>query len=159
MGKIFKIDEFVKIREEAKRKGKKVIFTNGCFDILHRGHIEIFEKAKSLGDILVIAVNSDSSVRKLKGEERPIVSEDDRAYIIASLECVDAVCLFDEETPAEIIDKIKPDILVKGGDYKVDEIVGRESVWDAGGEVITIPLLEGRSTSGIIEKIVKIHRK
>ena len=94
-------------------------------------------------------------MKKLKGKGRPIVNEEDRAYIIASLECVDVVCLFDEETPAEIIDIIKPDILVKGGDYNIDEIVGRESVWENGGEVVTIPLLEGKSTSGIIEKIIK----
>ncbi len=159
MGKIFKIDDLVKFIQKAKSEGKKTIFTNGCFDILHRGHIEIFEKAKRMGDILIVALNSDSSVKKLKGKGRPIVNEEDRAYIIASLECVDVVCLFDEETPAGIIDLIKPDILVKGGDYNIDEIVGRESVWENGGEVVTIPLLKGRSTSGIIEKIIKFHSK
>lgn len=159
MGKIFKIDELVKFREKAKIKGKKVVFTNGCFDILHRGHVELLEKAKRLGDFLIVALNSDSSMKKIKGEKRPILDEDDRAYILVSLKCVDAVCLFDEETPAEIINKLKPDILVKGGDYKINEVVGRESVYNVGGEVVTIPLVEGKSTKGIIEKIIKSYCK
>jgi len=159
MGKIFKIDELVKFREKAKIKGRKVVFTNGCFDILHRGHVELLEKAKRLGDFLIVALNSDSSMKKIKGEKRPILDEDDRAYILTSLKCVDAVCLFDEETPAEIINKLKPDILVKGGDYKINEVVGRESVYNVGGEVVTIPLVEGKSTKGIIEKIIKSYCK
>jgi len=159
MGKIFKIDELVKFREKAKIKGRKVVFTNGCFDILHRGHVELLEKAKRLGDFLIVALNSDSSMKKIKGEKRPILDENDRAYILASLKCVDAVCLFDEETPAEIINKLKPDILVKGGDYKINEVVGRESVYNVGGEVVTIPLVEGKSTKGIIEKIIKSYCK
>ena len=159
MGKIFKIDELVKFREKAKIKGKKVVFTNGCFDILHRGHVELLEKAKRLGDFLIVALNSDSSMKKIKGEKRPILDENDRAYILVSLKCVDAVCLFDEETPAEIINKLKPDVLVKGGDYKINEVVGRESVYNVGGEVVTIPLVEGKSTKGIIEKIIKSYCK
>lgn len=159
MGKIFKIDELVKFREKAKIKGKKVVFTNGCFDILHRGHVELLEKAKSLGDFLIVALNSDSSMKKIKGEKRPILDEDDRAYILVSLKCVDAVCLFDEETPAEIINKLKPDVLVKGGDYKINEVVGRESVYNVGGEVVIIPLVEGKSTKEIIEKIIKSYCK
>lgn len=159
MGKIFKIDELVKFREKAKIEGRKVVFTNGCFDILHRGHVELLEKAKSLGDFLIVALNSDSSMKKIKGEKRPILNENDRAYILASLKCVDAVCLFDEETPAEIIDKLKPDILVKGGDYKINEVVGRESVYNIGGEVVIIPLVEGKSTKEIIEKIIKSYCK
>ena len=159
MGKIFKIDALVKFRQKAKIEGKRVVFTNGCFDILHRGHVELLERAKRLGDIMIVALNSDSSVKKIKGEKRPILDEEDRAYIVASLKCVDAVCLFDEETPVEIIDKLKPDILVKGGDYKIDEIVGRESVHNVGGEVVTIPLIEGKSTKGIIEKIIKSYCK
>lgn len=159
MGKIFKIDELVKFREKTKIKGRKVVFTNGCFDILHRGHVELLEKAKRLGDFLIVALNSDSSMKKIKGEKRPILDENDRTYILASLKCVDAVCLFDEETPAEIINKLKPDILVKGGDYKINEVVGRESVYNVGGEVVTIPLVEGKSTKGIIEKIIKSYCK
>ncbi len=159
MGKIFKIDELVKFREKAKIEGRKVVFTNGCFDILHRGHVELLEKAKSLGGFLIVALNSDSSMKKIKGEKRPILDENDRAYILVSLKCVDAVCLFDEETPAEIINKLKPDILVKGGDYKINEVVGRESVYSVGGEVVTIPLVEGKSTKEIIEKIIKSYCK
>lgn len=159
MGKIFKINELVKFREKAKIEGRKVVFTNGCFDILHRGHVELLEKAKRFGDFLIVALNSDSSMKKIKGDKRPILDENDRAYILASLKCVDAVCLFDEETPAEIIDKLKPDILVKGGDYKINEIVGRESVYNIGGEVVIIPLVEGKSTKEIIEKIIKSYCK
>ncbi len=159
MGKIFKINELVKFREKAKIEGRKVVFTNGCFDILHRGHVELLEKAKRFGDFLIVALNSDASVKKIKGEKRPILDENDRAYILVSLKCVDAVCLFDEETPAEIIDKLKPDVLVKGGDYKINEVVGRESVYNVGGEVVTIPLVEGKSTKGIIEKIIKSYCK
>jgi len=159
MGKIFKIDELVKFREKAKIEGRKVVFTNGCFDILHRGHVELLEKAKRFGDLLIVALNSDSSMKKIKGEKRPILNENDRAYILASLKCVDAVCLFDEETPAEIIDKLKPDILAKGGDYKINEVVGRESVYNIGGEVVIIPLVEGKSTKEIIEKIIKSYCK
>jgi len=159
MGKIFKIDELVKFREKAKIEGRKVVFTNGCFDILHRGHVELLEKAKSLGDFLIVALNGDSSMKKIKGEKRPILDENDRAYILVSLKCVDAVCLFDEETPAEIINKLKPDVLVKGGDYKINEVVGRESVYNVGGEVVIIPLVEGKSTKEIIEKIIKSYCK
>ena len=159
MGKIFKINELVKFREKAKIEGRKVVFTNGCFDILHRGHVELLEKAKRFGDLLIVALNSDSSMKKIKGEKRPILNENDRAYILASLKCVDAVCLFDEETPAEIIDKLKPDILAKGGDYKINEVVGRESVYNIGGEVVIIPLVEGKSTKEIIEKIIKSYCK
>lgn len=159
MGKIFKINELVKFREKAKIEGRKVVFTNGCFDILHRGHVELLEKAKRFGDLLIVALNSDASMKKIKGEKRPILDENDRAYILASLKCVDAVCLFDEETPAEIIDKLKPDILAKGGDYKINEIVGRESVYNIGGEVVIIPLVEGKSTKEIIEKIIKSYCK
>ena len=159
MGKIFKIDELVKFRGKAKIKGRKVVFTNGCFDILHRGHVELLEKAKRLGDFLIVALNSDSSMKKIKGDKRPILDENDRAYILASLKCVDAVCLFDEETPVEIINKLKPDVLVKGGDYKINEIVGREDVYKVGGEVVTIPLVEGKSTKEIIKKIIKSYCK
>lgn len=159
MDKILNRGELVSLRNKAGEEGKKVVFTNGCYDILHRGHVELFRKAKALGDVLIVGINSDSSVKKLKGNERPVVNEDDRAYVIASLECVDAVCLFEEETPAELIMEVKPDILVKGGDYAIDEIVGRETVWENGGEVLTIPLIEGRSTSDIIKKIVSLYGK
>ncbi|GAG08915.1 unnamed protein product [marine sediment metagenome] len=159
MSRVYTTDELINYRETARKEGKKVVFTNGCFDIIHRGHIELLERSKKLGDVLIIGLNTDASVKKLKGEERPLVNQDDRAYIIASLKCVDAVCLFDEDTPAELIEKIKPDILVKGGDYKIEEVVGRETVWDSGGEVITIPLIEGKSTRVFIERILELYRK
>jgi D-beta-D-heptose 7-phosphate kinase/D-beta-D-heptose 1-phosphate adenosyltransferase len=159
MRKIFNIDELIKFRQKVQSEGKKVVFTNGCFDILHRGHIELLKKAKEFGDILIIGLNSDFSVKKIKGEKRPILNEDDRAYILGALECVDAVCLFDEETPGRIIEQLKPDVLVKGGDYEIDEIVGRETVKNYGGEVVTISLVEGKSTKGIIEKIIKLYCK
>ena len=157
MGKIVNREELVFLRNQAEKEGKKVVFTNGCFDILHHGHIEIFQKSKSLGDILVVGLNSDASVKILKGDKRPIVEENDRAVVVAALECVDYVCLFEEETPAEIIKQVKPDILVKGGDYKIEDIVGRETVWENGGEVIAVPLVEGRATRSIIEKIVNLY--
>jgi D-beta-D-heptose 7-phosphate kinase/D-beta-D-heptose 1-phosphate adenosyltransferase len=159
MRKIFNIDELIKFRQKVQSEGKRVVFTNGCFDIIHRGHIELLKKAKEFGDILIIGLNSDFSVKRIKGEERPILNEDDRAYILGALECVDAVCLFDEETPGRIIEQLKPDVLVKGGDYEIDEIVGRETVKNYGGEVIAIPLVEGKSTRGIIEKIIKLYCK
>lgn len=157
MGKIVNREELVSLRNQAEKEGKKVVFTNGCFDILHRGHIEIFQKSKSLGDILIVGLNSDASVKMLKGDKRPIVNEDDRAVVIAALESVDYVCLFEEETPAEIIKLLKPDILVKGGDYKIEEIVGRDTVLEHGGEVVAVPLVEGRATRCIIEKIVNLY--
>lgn len=159
MGKIFNIDELVKFRQKVQSEGKKVVFTNGCFDVLHRGHIELLKEARKFGDILIIGLNSDFSMKKIKGEKRPILNEDDRAYILGALECVDAVCLFDEETSDRIIKLLKPDVLVKGGDYKIDEIVGRETVQNFGGEVIIIPLIDGKSTRGIIEKIIKLYCK
>lgn len=159
MGKIVSREELVFLRNQAEKEGKKVVFTNGCFDILHRGHIEIFQKSKSLGDILIVGLNSDASVKMLKGNKRPIVNEDDRAVVVAALECVDYVCLFEEETPAEIIKQVKPDILVKGGDYKIEDIVGRETVWEHGGEVVAVPLVEGKATRSIIEKIVNLYGK
>ena len=157
MGKIVNREELLFLRNQAEKEGKKVVFTNGCFDILHRGHIEIFQKSKSLGDILIVGLNSDASVKMLKGDKRPIVNEDDRAVVIAALESVDYVCLFEEETPAEIIKLLKPDILVKGGDYKIEEIVGRDTVLEHGGEVVAVPLVEGRATRCIIEKIVNLY--
>ena len=133
--------------------GKKIVFTNGCFDILHVGHIQYLEQAADLGDVLVVGLNSDRSVRALKGADRPINSENDRAKMLASLGCVDYVVIFDEDTPYELIRKIQPDILVKGGDYSVDEVVGRDVVEDKGGEVRILPFVEGKSTTGIIKKI------
>lgn len=136
-----------------KRNGRRVVFTNGCFDLLHPGHLETLEKARRHGDALVVGVNSDRSVRAMKGAGRPILPERERAEILAALECVDGVVIFDEPTPRETIAALLPDILVKGGDWASDAIVGREEVESAGGKVISIPVVAGFSTTAILEKI------
>ena len=135
-------------------RGKKIVFTNGCFDILHAGHVEYLEAAKELGDKLIVAINTDRSVRKLKGSSRPVNTLAHRAKVLASLQCVDKVVFFDEETPIKLIKAIKPDVLVKGGDYKIKDIVGHKEVAQSGGSVVTIPLVKGLSTSKIITKIL-----
>ncbi|MFC1492646.1 D-glycero-beta-D-manno-heptose 1-phosphate adenylyltransferase [candidate division KSB1 bacterium] len=150
---IYGLDELVILRNELRNKHKKVVFTNGCFDFIHRGHIEYLRKARELGDFLIVAVNTDDSVRRLKGDGRPVSNEEDRTIILASLRWVDAVCLFDEDTPADVIAALHPDILVKGADYKVEEIVGHEQVLAEGGRVVPVPLVSGRSTTSIIDKI------
>ena len=132
---------------------KKVVFTNGCFDLLHDGHIELLKKAKALGDMLVIGLNSDESIKRLKGDNRPIQSERVRAQVMASIKYVDAVVIFDDDTPLELIKTISPDVLVKGSDYRMDEVVGYDVVTDRGGEVVLVDLVEGSSTSSIVEKI------
>ncbi len=130
-----------------------LVFTNGCFDVLHRGHVEYLDRARRLGDALLVGVNSDASVRRLKGENRPFVAERDRAIVLGGLAAVDAVVLFDEDTPRDLIVALSPDILVKGGDYRPEEIVGHQEVRAAGGRVEVIPFLEGYSTSKIIARI------
>ncbi len=132
---------------------KKIVFTNGCFDLLHRGHITLLAKARDLGDVLIVGLNSDASVRRLKGPQRPILDQQTRALNLASLVFVDAVVIFDQDTPAELIELVQPDVLVKGGDYAEDEIVGADFVRQKGGQVVRIPLVEGQSTSAIIQKI------
>ena len=139
-------------------KEMKVVFTNGCFDILHLGHIEYLAKAANLGDVLVIGMNSDHSIHRIKGESRPINDEHSRSMVLASLEFVTAVVLFDEETPVELIKTIQPDILVKGKDYKVEEIAGHDIVLAKGGKVETIELTPGYSTTGIEQKILSLHK-
>lgn len=134
-------------------KDKKIVFTNGCFDILHRGHIDYLSKAKDHGDILVIGLNTDASVRRIKGENRPVNDEYARAILLASLHFVDAVVIFDEDTPYNLINKIKPDILIKGSDYLIEDIVGADIVTGKGGSVITLDYLPGYSTTKIIEKL------
>jgi rfaE bifunctional protein nucleotidyltransferase chain/domain len=136
-------------------RGKKIVFTNGCFDLLHLGHIDYLSKAKDQGDILVIGLNTDASVKRLKGDSRPLTDEDSRAIILASLGFVDAITLFDEDTPYELIAKVQPDVLVKGSDYKAEDVVGYDIVKAKGGEVITIDFVEGYSTSAIVDKIKK----
>ncbi|MEW6686083.1 MAG: D-glycero-beta-D-manno-heptose 1-phosphate adenylyltransferase [Candidatus Edwardsbacteria bacterium] len=159
MGKIITLPDLIPLRNQAKKEQKKVVFTNGVFDILHRGHIEYLQKAKRLGDILIVGLNSDASTKRIKGEKRPIVPQEDRAVILSALACVDYVCLFDEDTPLKLIEAILPDILVKGADWKVEEIVGKEIVERAGGKVVQIDFLEGKSTSGLINRILRTQGK
>ncbi|TFG99948.1 MAG: D-glycero-beta-D-manno-heptose 1-phosphate adenylyltransferase [Calditrichales bacterium] len=141
-----------------RSQNKTVVFTNGCFDILHRGHVEYLNAAKKLGDILVLGLNSDESVKRLKGETRPYVEENDRAFILSQLISIDAVVIFREDTPEDLLHLVKPDILAKGGDYSVDQVVGREIVEAYGGKVVTISLVDGRSTTDLIGKITTRHK-
>jgi D-glycero-beta-D-manno-heptose 1-phosphate adenylyltransferase len=134
-------------------KGKKIVFTNGCFDIIHRGHVSYLSEAKKLGDLLVIGLNADESVKRLKGSERPINNENDRKFVLSELKSVDFVEIFHEDTPLNLILKVKPNILVKGGDWKIDQIVGAKEVISNGGEVFSLQFINGYSTTSIIEKI------
>ena len=136
--------------------GKKIVFTNGCFDILHYGHLHLVAAAANLGNVLVVGINSDASVKRLKGEDRPINHEQERMFQVASLLCTDAVCLFEEDTPEELIKTIRPDVLVKGGDYTIENIVGADFVQSYGGTVSIIPFVEGYSTSATIASIKKL---
>jgi D-beta-D-heptose 7-phosphate kinase/D-beta-D-heptose 1-phosphate adenosyltransferase len=153
MGEVVVRTDFLKIRERLKREGKKVVFTNGVFDIVHRGHVEYLTKAKALGEVLLVGMNTDDSVRRLKGPQRPIVSQDDRAFVLAALRVVDYVCLFDEDTPYNLVKAVVPDVLVKGSDWAIDSIVGKDIVEAAGGKVQTIDYVPNRSTTNIIQKI------
>ena len=153
--KVKSLEEIVVIRQQLRRERKRLVFTNGCFDILHAGHVRYLNQARTMGDALVVALNSDSSVRTLKGENRPIVPEEERAEILAALAAVDYVFLFDDLTPERIIDAIVPDVLVKGADWGISDIVGRETVEGAGGVVRNISLVPGASTTNIIERILR----
>ena len=159
MGLLVSQDDLIVHVAARKRNGDRVVFTNGCFDLLHPGHVRCLEQARALGDLLVVGVNSDSSVRQLKGDARPILSQDERAEILAALAAVDYVVIFDEPTPRALIARLRPDVLVKGGDWSPDEIVGREEVEAAGGRVISIPLEPGYSTSSIIERIHSLRNR
>jgi rfaE bifunctional protein nucleotidyltransferase chain/domain len=152
--KILSTDQTSELIKKWKDNGESIIFTNGCFDILHLGHVDYLQKAKNIGGKLIIGVNSDDSVRRIKGISRPIVDENSRMRILASLEFVDCVTLFDQDTPLELINMLLPDILIKGNDYSIDNIVGADVVMKNGGRVDTISLVEGQSTSGIIDKIL-----
>lgn len=151
--KFFSLEDLIVQTDRWKKNGEKIVFTNGCFDIMHRGHIEMLSHASMLGNKLIVGLNSDSSIRNLKGESRPILDEESRGILLAALAFIDAVILFSEETPLNIISSLKPDILVKGGDYQTNEIVGHKVVQENGGEVVLIPFINGFSTSSIIDKI------
>lgn len=153
MKKLKDFQEIEGIAGRLKQTGRKAVFTNGCFDILHKGHIRLLKKAKSLGDVLIIGLNADASVRRLKGKERPFFKEKERAEVISALEMVDYVVLFPQDTPYELIKIIKPNVLVKGGDYMKEEVVGRDIVEGYGGKVFIFPVVKGASTTKIAEKI------
>ena len=158
-GRIVEPEELRSLQSDLKREGKRLVFTNGCFDLLHVGHLRTLLTAAEQGDILVVGLNSDDSVRRLKGEGRPLVAERERAAMLAALRCVDYVVIFDEETPLKVIEALRPDVLVKGGDYDPKatsgpaHIVGSELVRSYGGEVVVIDLVDGRSTSGLVRKL------
>jgi D-beta-D-heptose 7-phosphate kinase/D-beta-D-heptose 1-phosphate adenosyltransferase len=151
--KLLSQEELLGVRQTLRAAGKTLVFTNGVFDLLHVGHVRYLAAARSLGDALVVAVNSDRAVRELKGERRPVIKESERAEILAALRYVDYVTIFDDISPRSLIAKLLPDVLVKGGDYGLDEIHGREEVEAAGGQVVSLPFVEGASTSTIIEKM------
>ncbi|MCJ7808948.1 MAG: D-glycero-beta-D-manno-heptose 1-phosphate adenylyltransferase [Desulfobulbaceae bacterium] len=153
--KIKPLDRAGKERQNLKKSGRRVVFTNGCFDILHPGHVRYLSAARNLGDFLIVAINSDRSVRAIKGNKRPIFEENSRAEIIAALQSVDMVLIFDEDNPLVVIQHLLPDILVKGGDWAEDQIIGAETVRQNGGQVISIPFETGFSTTEIIEEILR----
>jgi len=156
--KIKTVQELRPLLDILRSAGKKIVFTNGCFDLIHPGHTRYLSKAKSFGDLLIVAVNSDASVRGIKGEKRPINTEAERMETLAALESVDYVVLFHEPDPHRVIAELQPDVLVKGGDWPVEKIIGRDIVEARGGKVISVGYIEGASTTGIIEKIVKLYR-
>ncbi len=153
VGQVVSQEEVIVRVAELKRNGRRVVFTNGCFDLLHPGHIHCLEQARSLGDVLVVAINSDAGVRQLKGDSRPVIPQDERAEVLAALAAVDFVVIFDEATPQELLARLLPDVLVKGGDWGPEEIVGRKEVEASGGRVVSIPYEPGHSTTEILERI------
>jgi rfaE bifunctional protein nucleotidyltransferase chain/domain len=157
MKKILTWEELKKEADRLRGEGKKIAFTNGCFDILHVGHVQYLREARKTGDILVLGLNSDASVRAIKGGKRPLVPQGERAEVVASLMSVDYVTVFDETTPLNLIMHLRPDILVKGGDWEEEEVVGRETVRSWGGKVVIVPMTDGASTTRIVEKICRIY--
>lgn len=155
MGQVSKFESIAKDLASLKSQNKKIVFTNGCFDLLHVGHVRYLQEAKKLGDVLVIGVNSDASVKRLKGPTRPVQVEADRAEILAALGAVDYTVIFTEDTPLKLIEAVKPDILVKGGDWKIDQIVGSDFVIAHGGQVMSLQFVDGKSTTKLIEKAQK----
>lgn len=159
MSAILSLTELQSEREILRQQGRRVVFTNGCFDLLHPGHVRYLQQARALGDALIVALNSDRSVRELKGENRPILRQDERAEVMAALACVDYVTIFDEPTPRTVIAALLPDVLVKGGDWGVEAIVGREEVEAAGGQVLSLPFVDGCSTSDVIQRIASRYSR
>ena len=157
MNKILNREMLKNELEKLSKQGKKIAFTNGCFDILHVGHVRYLIEAKKTADILVLALNSDASVQAIKGEKRPLVPQEERAEVLASLECIDYITIFSEETPLELIVYLKPDILIKGGDWPIEKVVGRNEVRAWGGKVELIPEVIGKSTTNIVEKILSVY--
>ena len=154
--KLKSLTSLAKIRQSLRRRRKKVVFTNGCFDILHVGHVSYLRKAKACGDVLIVGLNRDSSVRRIKGRKRPIVAEGDRADVISELECVDYIVFFAEDTPRKVIEVLRPDVLIKGSDWSMNKIVGKDVLDKYGGTVKRIRLVKGKSTTSIIKKIQKL---
>ena len=154
--KIFDREHLVRESNVWRASQKKIVFTNGCFDILHHGHLALLAQAADHGNALIVGINTDSSIKRIKSPDRPVTHEMDRAFQVASLLCVDAVCLFDEDTPENLIKMVRPDVLVKGGDYTIDKIVGADFVKNIGGEVAIIPFVSGYSTTSIIDRIKKL---
>ncbi|MBL8232981.1 MAG: adenylyltransferase/cytidyltransferase family protein [Bryobacterales bacterium] len=154
MGQFYSRDQLISARAQWKAQGRKVVFTNGCYDILHPGHIRLLERSRSLGDVLILALNTDSSVQRIKGPKRPFLNEQQRVEIATHLQAVDAITLFDEDTPRELIAAVLPDVLIKGADWS-HFIAGREEVEAAGGEVLALPLEPGFSTTNIVDEIVR----
>lgn len=157
MNKILEREALRKKLESLRKKGKKIAFTNGCFDILHVGHVRYLREAKKTADVLVLALNSDSSVRSIKGEKRPLMTEKERAEVLAALEFIDFVTIFPELTPLELINYLKPDVIIKGGDWPEEKVVGRKEIKKWGGRVVIIPEVEGKSTTNVVAKIRKLY--
>lgn len=155
--KIKSIDVLIPMIAAERNRGKRIVFTNGCFDLLHVGHVKYLQKARSLGDLLVLGLNSDDSVRRLKGEKRPLIDQEERAHLLAALDCIDYVVVFDDDTPLELITALKPHVLAKGGDYSLDGVVGREFVESYGGKVELITFVDGKSTTNIIERVLELY--
>jgi rfaE bifunctional protein nucleotidyltransferase chain/domain len=159
MGAIVSVRTLERIRRRLKRAGKTVVFTNGTFDIIHRGHVEYLTAARSLGDVLIVGLNTDASIRRIKGPTRPINRGRDRAVVLAALRAVDFVCMFGADTPRRLIARLIPDVLVKGADWKADEIVGKDTVEAHGGRVARIRLTPGRSTTNTIQRVLRVHSR
>lgn len=158
MNKIVTLDALQRVVEKLRKEGRTIVFTNGCFDLLHPGHVTYLSKARHMGDVLVVGLNSDRSVQEIKGRSRPILNQHERCQVMAALESVDFVTVFDEDNPLQLIKTILPNVLVKGGDWELDEIVGRTEVEAAGGRVVSLPYEPGQSTTGIIQRILELQK-